>query len=70
MWYELPSFYVFHIANAWEEDGTVKMYACQADKVDLAAMKFNEDMGSRMTEYIIDPAKGTAQMRRVRAAQH
>jgi carotenoid cleavage dioxygenase len=65
VWYELPSFYVFHIANAWEEDGKVKMYACQADRVDLAAMKFHEDMGSRMTEYIIDPAKGTATHRRI-----
>eukprot|EP00882_Tetradesmus_deserticola_P000837 GHRQ01000910.1.p1 GENE.GHRQ01000910.1~~GHRQ01000910.1.p1 ORF type:complete len:541 (+),score=256.87 GHRQ01000910.1:282-1904(+) len=65
VWYELPSFYVFHIANAWEEGGKVKMVACQADKVDLNAMKFSEDMGSRMTEYIIDPAKGTAQLRRI-----
>lgn len=25
-WYELPSFYVFHIANAWEDDnGVVKV---------------------------------------------
>uniref|UniRef100_A0A383WM42 carotenoid 9,10-dioxygenase n=1 Tax=Tetradesmus obliquus TaxID=3088 RepID=A0A383WM42_TETOB len=65
VWYELPSFYVFHIANAWEEAGKVKMVACQAERVDLNAMKFNEDMASRMTEYIIDPAKGTAQLRRI-----
>lgn len=25
----------------------LQMYACQADKVDLAAMKFNEDMGEQ-----------------------
>lgn len=43
----------------------VQIYACQADKVDLGAMKFNEDMGSRMTEYVIDPVKNTAQLRRV-----
>jgi hypothetical protein len=45
VWYELPSFYVFHIANAWEEGGKVKMVACQAERVDLNAMKFSEDMG-------------------------
>eukprot|EP00879_Flechtneria_rotunda_P007143 GHRR01007496.1.p1 GENE.GHRR01007496.1~~GHRR01007496.1.p1 ORF type:complete len:469 (+),score=130.83 GHRR01007496.1:762-2168(+) len=64
-WYELPSFYVFHIANAWEEGGVVKMYACQSDKVDLNAASFSEDMGSRMTEYVIDPKLGTAQRRRI-----
>jgi hypothetical protein len=48
VWYELPSFYVFHIANAWEEGGKVKMVACQAERVDLNAMKFNEDMGENM----------------------
>jgi hypothetical protein len=48
VWYELPSFYVFHIANAWEEGGKVKMVACQAERVDLNAMKFNEDMGENL----------------------
>lgn len=121
-WYELPSFYIFHIANAWEEDGKVKVsgaasattrtqsvccgcmpalplsvcgvcatvlpsshpraiacipcllscaaqvYACEAPRVDLAAMKFNEDMGSRLTEYVIDTAAGTASRRQVRRA--
>lgn len=48
VWYELPSFYVFHIANAWEEAGKVKMVACQAERVDLNAMNFNEDMGESL----------------------
>lgn len=30
VWYELPSFYVFHIANAWEDDGKVKVRALVA----------------------------------------
>jgi hypothetical protein len=35
------------------------------NKVDLAADKFTEDAGSRMTEFTINPAKGTAEMRNV-----
>jgi hypothetical protein len=33
--------------------------------VDLAADKFTEEMGARMTEFTINPAKGTAEMRQV-----
>jgi hypothetical protein len=35
------------------------------NKVNLAADKFTEDAGSRMTEFTINPAKGTAEMRQV-----
>lgn len=35
------------------------------DTVNLAADKFSDDMGARMTEFAINPAKGTAEMRRV-----
>eukprot|EP00775_Hariotina_reticulata_P011168 gene11168-11318_t len=66
VWYELPAFYVFHIANAWEdEQGRVRMFACQAPRVDLNAMVFNEELGSRLTEYVVDPQLGTAHLRRV-----
>lgn len=36
------------------------------DKVNLAADRFEEGMGARMTEFVINPAKGTAEMREVR----
>lgn len=35
-WYELPSFYVFHVANAWEDDsGVVKV---RDDKLGLTLL--------------------------------
>lgn len=36
------------------------------DSVNLAADKFTEDAGARMTEFTINPAKGTAEMRKVK----
>jgi hypothetical protein len=38
------------------------------DTVNLAADKFTDGMGARMTEFTINPAKGTAEMRRVSIA--
>jgi hypothetical protein len=38
------------------------------DTVNLAADKFTDGMGARMTEFTINPANGTAEMRRVRLA--
>lgn len=43
----------------------VQLFGCKMNKVDLAADKFTEDAGSRMTEFTINPAKGTAEMRKV-----
>lgn len=43
----------------------LQLYGCKMDTVNLAADKFTEGMGSRMTEFVIDPAKGTAEMRTV-----
>jgi hypothetical protein len=42
-----------------------QMFACQAPRVDLNAMVFNEELGSRLTEYVVDPQQGTAHLRRV-----
>jgi len=44
----------------------LQLYGCKMDTVNLAADKFTDGMGSRMTEFEINPAKGTAEMRRVR----
>jgi carotenoid cleavage dioxygenase-like enzyme len=66
-WYELPSFYVFHFANAWEDEaGRVVLCGCQSDFIDLGATSFREDMGSRMTRYVIDPKAGKASREQVR----
>lgn len=43
----------------------LQLFGSKMDTVNLAADKFTEGMGSRMTEFTIDPAKGTATMRKV-----
>jgi carotenoid cleavage dioxygenase-like enzyme len=66
-WYEMPaSFYVFHFANAWEdEEGTVHVFGCQSDTIDLNAMSFHKEMGSRMTHYTVNPKTGQTSLKRV-----
>jgi hypothetical protein len=43
----------------------LQLFGCRMQTVDLAADKFTEEMGARMTEFTINPAKGTAEMRQV-----
>ena len=66
-WYEMPaSFYVFHFGNAWEdEEGKVHVFGCQSDMIDLNAMSFHKEMGSRMTHYTVDTTTGKTSMKRV-----
>lgn len=32
-WFEVPAVMMFHVANAWQEGNTIKLYSCCFDKV-------------------------------------
>eukprot|EP01018_Ginkgo_biloba_P029916 Gb_40118 [translate_table: standard] len=34
-WFELPNCYIFHTANAWEEDDQIILYSCRMPDIDL-----------------------------------
>ncbi len=36
-WFELPSFMCFHTANAWEEGGKLRLFACCMREFDMGA---------------------------------
>ncbi|KAL6763314.1 retinal pigment epithelial membrane protein-domain-containing protein [Haematococcus lacustris] len=63
-WIELPAFFAFHTANAWEdEDGRVHLVLCTYPKF---AFEFEKKDGSgfcdeekqRLVKYVLDPATG------------
>ena len=31
-WFELPAMYAFHVANAWQEGNTIRLFACVYEK--------------------------------------
>lgn len=68
-WFEVPGpgFMAFHVAASFEDNqGRVKVYACQQDNVtlDLDAVNCEQELG-RLTEYCLDPKTGTATSRRM-----
>lgn len=34
-WFQLPALFIWHTINAWQEGGTVQLYACVYDSVRL-----------------------------------
>lgn len=34
-WFEVPAVMMFHVANAWQEGNTVKLFSCCFDQVQL-----------------------------------
>lgn len=36
-WFEVPAVMMFHVANAWQQGSTVKLYSCCFDQVHLFA---------------------------------
>ncbi|KAG1673746.1 hypothetical protein FOA52_002315 [Chlamydomonas sp. UWO 241] len=68
-WFELPSFYAFHMANAWEEaDGTVRIVACHLPHFDFAALDSDtmlDEQRQSVYEYTLVPSTGLATMRQI-----
>ncbi|KAL6763315.1 carotenoid cleavage dioxygenase [Haematococcus lacustris] len=64
-WFELPAFFAFHTANAWEdEDGRVHLVLCTYPKFDFDFEKKHkcevpDDLKPRLVHYVMDPASGT-----------
>ena len=40
-WFEVPAVMMFHVANAWQEGSTVKLYSCCFDQVRFFACIHN-----------------------------
>jgi carotenoid cleavage dioxygenase len=43
-WFDLPSHYVFHFANAWQEGDNVIMYGCVLKDVSLDHKNITDDL--------------------------
>ncbi|EFJ52660.1 hypothetical protein VOLCADRAFT_85861 [Volvox carteri f. nagariensis] len=67
-WFELPGpgFMAFHVVNSWDDDnGDVKIFACQMDNVDLSLDSMKSEQLAHLTEYTLSPSTGTASIRRL-----
>ncbi|KAG9138230.1 hypothetical protein Leryth_001448 [Lithospermum erythrorhizon] len=69
-WFELPSCYIFHNANAWEEGDEVILITCRLDKIDLEMLGGTckeklESLGNEMYEMRFNMKTGQASQRRL-----
>lgn len=54
-WFEVPAVMMFHVANAWQEGNTVKLYSCCFDQVHLFA--FPHTVQLLLTAYAVMSVK-------------
>eukprot|EP00438_Fugacium_kawagutii_P028713 Skav229187 [mRNA] locus=scaffold1004:325007:325816:- [translate_table: standard] len=62
-WFQIDTCWIFHLANAWEEDNTVVMVVVRWDRIDMSGLGKKDDFlsGNQRTlhEYRFDMDSGT-----------
>ncbi|XP_024518892.1 carotenoid 9,10(9',10')-cleavage dioxygenase 1 isoform X2 [Selaginella moellendorffii] len=62
-WFHLPSCYIFHTANAWEDGDEVVLVACRMPKFDMELMKDTDDHVLELYEFRFNMKSGAALQR-------
>ena len=61
-WFELPAFYLFHVAGAFESEGKVHLFGCSMKDFDFKFIEEETPLPPSMLpclhEYVMDPATG------------
>jgi carotenoid cleavage dioxygenase-like enzyme len=61
-WFDLPAFYLFHVAGAYEENGKVHMFGCSMREFDFKNIETDAPLPPSMLpqlhEYVMDPSTG------------
>ncbi|XP_010552741.1 PREDICTED: carotenoid 9,10(9',10')-cleavage dioxygenase 1 isoform X2 [Tarenaya hassleriana] len=72
-WFELPNCFIFHNANAWEDEDEVVLITCRLENPDLDMVSGNvkeklENFGNELYEMRFNMATGAASQRKLSAS--